>query len=68
MQSAAIRSQDGALQVRASDTRRLRMLASASFLVVGLAIGGWPTHAQAQAACGAASPTSCTGPITQTVL
>ncbi len=28
--------------------RRLRMLASASFLLVGLAVGNWPAQANAQ--------------------
>ncbi|MGZ5063800.1 MAG: hypothetical protein ACXWAU_18105, partial [Usitatibacter sp.] len=30
--------------------RRVRALAGASFLLVGIAIGNWPTHAQAQSA------------------
>jgi hypothetical protein len=29
-------------------TRRVRTLAGASFLLVSLAVGNWPTHAQAQ--------------------
>lgn len=46
MQSAAIGSQVGATQIRSFASRRARLLASASFLVVGLAIGNWPAHAQ----------------------
>jgi hypothetical protein len=34
--------------------RRLRLLASATFLMVGLAIGNWPTsvHAQSRSSAG----------------
>jgi hypothetical protein len=41
MQSAA--------QARSFEKRRSRLLAGASFLMVGLAIGNWPTNVQAQA-------------------
>ncbi|MGZ5061928.1 MAG: Ig-like domain repeat protein [Usitatibacter sp.] len=35
---------------RVVESRRVRALAGASFLLVGFAVGNWPTHAQAQSA------------------
>ena len=42
MQSAAKSSQ------ARSHVRRVRLLASATFLMVGLAVGNWPANVQAQ--------------------
>jgi len=47
MQSAANGSRF-AVHAQASDARRSRLLAGASFLMVGLAIGNWPTNVHAQ--------------------
>ncbi len=47
MQSAAKSSRFGSTQAR-SQARRVRLLASATFLMVGLAVGNWPASVHAQ--------------------